>query len=289
MKSGPAVLLSFVGSMLLMGCSPRTILQTASPATPLDLSGNWQIQSANTTPSATNNVLLFGALSSQGAKVAGTFRFADLAPGNSCGALNQVITVTGVLDTSHPLTQTLTLTSATFAGSVLTAQLTLSTVLPGTGTGTIQITGPNCTFASSQALAVEFPAVTGTYSGTLTPISTVPNNVSVPGTATLTMTQATTPNPDGQFSVTGAIKLTSGTCTSITNLSGTTSGTGVTLVSSINPLTATSFVTFAATNTPLTAQIVTPQLQAADVLYYPAPCSSSLSTTAEYSGTLTKQ
>ena len=268
----------------LFGCGlQNTLFPTA---TPLDVSGNWQFSSTNTIPTTANNVVLLGALVSNGANVTGTLRFTDIAFGNACGAIAQVLPFTGSIDATLPADQVLTLKSSV-AGSSIVVQVNLSARLQGVAGGTVSITGLSCSFASSPIVAIQYPAVTGTFVGPLSPITSLPNNTAPAGSASLAVTQAATPNSDGSFPLTGSITFFGATCKATIALSGTSLGPAVTLASSANA--APNFVTFDGSNTPLSAQITTPQLQSGAIVYYPPPCSPAVTTTATYSGTLTKQ
>lgn len=270
----------------LSGCG---LAKTLFPATtPEDLSGNWQFSSTNTTPTTANNIVLVGALVSNGANVTGTLRFTDIAPGNACGAVGQVFNFTGSIDDTLPTAQVLNLHSAV-AGSTIAIQVNLNAHLQGIAAGTATITGPTCTFASSPLAAIQYPPVTGTFTGPLTPVTSIPANAAQAGTGTLTVTQASTPNTDGSFSLTGSLTFAGASCTSTIGVTGTTLGPAVTLASAVNSISNPSLITFAGSNTPLSAQIATPQLQSGAIVYYPPPCSPTLTTTATYSATLAKQ
>ncbi len=288
MKRQATFLSLLTGMLTLTGCGAGTFL--SSNGNPMNLSGNWQLATVNTSPSTQNNVILLGGLVSDNEKVSGSFRFSNLNPGNSCGPADQVVAVSGVVDYSNPSAQVLRLTSSPFAGgAVLTASVALSERQVG-GNGSVKISGGSCSFSQSDAVATQFPAVSGTFAGQVVPMAGVPNNAAItPGNATLNLTQSTVPNSDGQFTVTGSINFTGGTCASSTTISGTTSGPLVRLTAAVDPSTAAVPVTFSGTNAPLTNQVPTPQLQASGVLFYPAPCTSGLQATATYTGALLKQ
>lgn len=264
---------------VLTGCgggSPTTIAPPAVSAQ--NVTGNWQIQSGGTVASNAAGVLLLGDLVSSGANVTGTFRFADLVQGNGCGTINQVLTVTGTVDATNPLVQVLHLTSSTFSGSVLTASLILPNGLQGFGTGTIEVKGATCVFASSPAIGSLFPPVNGTYTGTLAPVA---GATGASGTASLTFAQATAPSADGQFAVTGAIQFIVGGCNTSVALTGNASGIGI-IASS--PVTSTSLVEVIATQS---APGLPSQTLNTSVALFSSACSASAR--LQYSGTLTRQ
>jgi len=223
-------LLLFVPLLLLSGCGshPAVLTSTSVVAGP-NLSGNWQIQSAPTAPvTPVTGVLLLGALANSGNQVSGTFRFSNLASVSTC-TLNQVVTLTGSIDSARSLT----LTSPALAdGTVIKLQLLIPTVLTSFGNGTIEVSGTNCGFASGPAFGVEITPVTGTFSGVLTPTSLpAPVTNGPAGTGVLNLTQASVPAADGQFPVTGNLAYTLGTCIGNVALSGTASGVGLSLAS----------------------------------------------------------
>ena len=278
MKLLPGFCVLLAAGLAGCGTSDKSpVVTTPAPASAQSVTGNWQIQSGGTVGSNTAGVLLLGDLVSSGANVTGTFRFSDLATGNACGALNQVITVTGKVDPTNPLVQSLTLTSSTFSGSVLTASLILPTTLQSFGTGTIQVTGPTCTFASSPAIGSLFPPVNGTFAGTLAPLG---GTSGASGAATLLLAQATSPSADGQFAVTGSLQFTGTSCPISTTLNGNASGIGIRATGSP---TAISLATLIATQpAPGLTQNLIVNLGIAS-----PTCTGQLSTL--YSGTLNKQ
>jgi hypothetical protein len=267
-RPGAASLLLLAG---LAGCggSPPSGTVVGTPIVGAqNVTGNWQIQSGAAGSAA--GVLLLGDLSSSGAAVTGTFRFSDLAQGNGCGALNQVITVSGSVDITNPLAQVLNLTSAPFGGSVLTAQLSLPALLHGFGAGT--------NFASSPAIGSEFAPLAGTYAGTITP-STGSGGA---GPAVLVLSQATSPSADGQFAVSGSLQFTGAGCTAAVAVSGTASGVGV-MVSASPTLTNPTVANVIATQPPLGST----QNLSANVLFYSGTCAAVAG--LQYTGTLVKQ
>ena len=260
----------------LTGCGTGNPTASSPVTTTQNVTGNWQIESGGS-GSTSLGVLLLGDLVSSGANVSGTFRFSDLAQGNGCGALNQVVTVTGTVDATNPVAQVLTLTSSTFSGSVLTAQLVLPSLLQGFGTGTIQVKGTACTFASSAAIGALFPPVNGNFGGTLAPAS---GTTGPSGAATLTLAQATAPSADGQYAVTGSIQFAAGACATSTAITGTASGVGIMVASA--PSLASTVSIFATQPSPGMALNLNTNL-----LLLSTACPTL--TGAQYTGTLTKQ
>lgn len=266
--------------ILLAGCGSSPV-PTAAVAYP-DLTGNWQIQSTNVSaagPAA--QVVLLGALrnSTTTADVSGTFRFSDLAQPLGC-ALNQVVSLSGTVDSGGNLS----LSSPTSAsGSTIKTQLHPSATPNPIENGTIEIDGTSCALASSSAIGVEIAPLNGTFDGQLI-AGAIGSGASVAGTASLILSQSSTPGTDGQFPLTGSLSYVLGTCSGTIALSGNASGVGLLLA--------------AVTATPLTlpaASILGTTDAAADKVDLVSAVFSSLSCTgtppalAVYSGTLNRQ
>ncbi len=286
--AGPMLLLCCL--MPLSGCAVGSFVSSFL-FTP-DLSGNWEVASqtgATTGTPPTAGLLLVGSLTSQGSNVSGIFRLANLSLPNTCGIpLQQVVTVSGSIDFSRNLT----LKSVPFGGSTLSMQFVVPPALTVVGsgasltglTGTIAITGGTCTFASSTAFGAEIVPVTGIFAGPLTanPYLTTPPIAA--GTATLALTQAAIPQSDGQFPVTGTLSFSGGGCASSTPLTGTVSGTQLTLVSAPTGLFGTSTDTLAAI-----VNLATGQLNVASLIYGLGPCHTAITSITQFTGNLTKQ
>lgn len=219
---------------LLAGCG--TGPAPTAPVTSPNLTGNWQIQSANvsaTSPAA--QVVLFGALQNSTANsgVTGTFRFSNLAHPLNC-PLSQVVTLSGTVDSS----ENLNLSSPTSASGVaIKVQLRPSTIPAGFENGTIEVDSPAaCALASSPAIGTEIAPVNGTFNGQLIG-GALGGGASVAGTASLVVSQSSTPAADGQFPLIGTIDYVLGTCSGTVALSGDASGVGVTLAAAAAPFT----------------------------------------------------
>ena len=271
------------GLMLLNACGTGSV--PPSPASPsVNVTGNWQIQSAasasgTTTPVA--GLLLVGSLTSSGANVIGTFRLANLSMPNSCGTpLAQIVTVSGTMNAAG----TLTLTSAPFSGSVLTIQLLVPPILTSFGTGTIAITGGSCMFPSAAAIGAEVANVTGTFSGSVTGNASLPAPPILSGTATLALTQSSTTNSDGQSAVTGTLGFAGGGCTSSVAVAGTVSGSELTLAS-----TPIGLFNYSQDQIVAAVMPTATQLYAAEILYGLGPCNSGTLSIGSYTGNLTRQ
>lgn len=260
--------------LALAGCGVALPHPAAST---LSVDGNWQIQTASATGLPASGLLLVGALQGSGSNISGTFSFSNLSPATGCMTVNQLITFTGNVDSNSNLT----LTSAPFGtGSVVTVDLPLNGISSGYTTGTVAVVGGTCTYPSSPALAADFPPVTGSFNGTLNLGSTTPGQpASGTGIAALTLAQAATPNPSGQFPVTGSVNLTSGTCSQTVSLGGIASGSLLLLSS---PLNNAGGVLFSGSESPDGTSLN------ATLAFIPQLCASAPSPTT-FSGQLTRQ
>lgn len=219
--------------------------------------------------------MLLGALESSGSHVSGTFRFTNLAQPTTCG-LNQVVALSGSIDAGEKLT----LSSATLPnGTTIKISLQISGSQPYTGAGTIEVDGATCTYAPTAALGVEIPNVSGSFTGTLTPGSLGAPAPGTPGAATLTLTQSASPNSDGQFAVSGTLSYQFGSCSGSAALAGTVSGAGIIA----SATTASQVVSFIGLADNAASKLTTA------VIFAPAPCSTDMTSTATYSGTLARQ
>jgi hypothetical protein len=183
-----------------------------SPTNPITsaLSGNWQIQAGTTITSPPTGFYIVGAIQTQGSQVTGTFT-------NQVACSPTVSDYTGSINSAGDLTL-----DATYDQAKL-----LAPAAPYTPTtGTLYGGGYLCLAVwGGPAVGLEIPPFNGTYTGTLT------SSTSATGTATLKVTQTSSPNANGQFPVSGTLDFTSSSCTSTTNVTGTISGTVVALTS----------------------------------------------------------
>jgi hypothetical protein len=269
----------------LLGCT--------LPTTPSSqfISGNWsnwQIQTGTSTlvpptvlTSPPTGVYLVGAMQTQGSQVTGVFQ-TNVVSGGGVGPVN----FTGSFDSTTSL---LTLGSTP---AYLGVQLTLPSNLTTLATGNLSAgcppppSGGACytAIALFPAAGAEIAPLNGIYTGTLT--GTL-GTTGLPGhiaslLASLTLTQASTPNADGSFPLTGTITFISSSDLSTTTLTGTVSGEGIALanVPYANPVAGPAITLTASTN-PAATQITVTNLD------YTGP---ALGTPyATLSGTLTRQ
>jgi hypothetical protein len=228
-----------VAALAIAGCSPVTPSTQTASATP-SLTGNWQIQAGSSiTPPPFSGEYLVGALQVQGPQVTGTF--------------------------TGPVTCSLPVHSVTGSYDPSTGNLSFYAI--GLGVQLVAPTGPNTSFATGSliegggtcqvvtdavpSVGVEIAPVTGTYTGTLTAI----NATSPSGTATLVLTQSSTPNSSGAFPLTGTMAFPASGFPGTYPVAGTISGEGITL----NPVTPPGFFFGASTN-PAATQIAIPGL-----------------------------
>lgn len=212
--------------MFLTGCVAPSGSMNTSPIVP-DLTGNWQIQTNVTSQVVPPpGILLLGALTSTGSQVTGTFRFNNLANPSTC-ALNEVVALSGTIDSKNNLT----LTSATLPnGTTIKVSLGIGAAQPYAGTGTMEVDGATCAFASTAAIGNQFANTTGTFAGTLAPGILGSPTSGTSGTGTLTVAQSSIPAADGQFSATGSLSYVIGSCSGSFPLIGDVSGVGLILV-----------------------------------------------------------
>jgi hypothetical protein len=269
----------------LAGCNvvatptTQTTTGTTTPVTPANSSaidGNWQIQQTST---ATGNTITFpptgiylvGALQGSDSALTGTFNNYY-----STGVNPAVSSYSGTYDSS---TGTLDLSLASGSESVdLTVPSAPNTVASGsiiTSCGTPVAGTAECTWSAKlPAVGVEVAPLNGTYTGTLSGTLTTtaqPTPSAVSGTASLVLTQSTTPNSSGQFPLTGTITITwisdAVNGLSATNtLSGTISGIGITL-STTGPIPAGGPVfTIAGYTNPTATQFTVTNLNFSEVM-----------------------
>jgi hypothetical protein len=214
-------------AIFLLGCTlPTGPTGASSPVT-----GNWQIQSGTALTSPPTVPYLVGALQGTNSALTGTFTTAQ--PGTLSPVVDSYSgtydVAMGVLSLQSPLPPEL-------AGTIVT--LSVPTNPTSLATGTLAFTCPICA-----GLTVTFPAVgaeiaplNGTYTGTLSgTVTTLPPATSTPisGTASVTFTQSTTPNANGQFPLTAAVTFPSSSGVGTVTLPGLVSG--ITLELSTEP------------------------------------------------------
>jgi hypothetical protein len=220
--------LSLLPLVSLIGCSfPYT------PA-PQSITGNWQIQAGSAITSPPTGLYLTGAL--QGSETAPTGTFSTVY---TSGGSPTIISYTSTYDSS---TGSLSLIDSSTPN--IQAKLSLSADLNTLATGTIiydppSLCGIPCQIVqTTPVVGVEIAPLNGTYSGTLTGtlntgnmFDTAITSTPISGTATLVLTQSSTPNSSGQFPLTGTITFPSSSGMSPVTLPGLISGTPVWLSS----------------------------------------------------------
>jgi hypothetical protein len=265
-----------LAALIFAGCGSPTSTTGTSPAAP-NLTGNWQIQ---TDAGTQLGLLLLGSLNSNGSQVMGTFRFTNLSEPTSCG-LSQLVTLIGTIDSN----KNLTLSSATQPnGTTIKVALGIAGAQPYSGTGTMEVDGTTCAFASMPAIADEFANTSGIFTGTISPGTLGAPASGTLGTSTLTLVESSSPGADGQFSATGSLNYAIGTCSGSIALTGDLSGVGVTLSGSNGASPFPQSVSMVGT----TDQLAT-TMTVGYAVFVPAPCSSSSVSNAYYFGTLNRQ
>jgi len=259
-------LLALSALVSLSGCTTLTSPSSQDKITPITASTNWQFEGGSSiTPTG---ALLTGTMQIQGSQVTGTFQSTI----GLCGDVTpQPVSFAG---TYNPTTGALNIkpTSIPFVD--------VNVVIPADPTqmasGTISATGIVCALAfQGPGVGVEVPTLTGTYAGTLADTQPTPAPGVQPGTATLTLTQSTTPNANAQFPLTGTFQFTSSACSASVPVAGTISGVGFTLTS-----TGSTAVTITGADASGGGALTISSV------YFPSgPCPSF----ASYTGTLTLQ
>jgi len=258
-------MLSRLRPLLLLPLAALAACGSGSPSVPANSStppaGDYVI----TVAAGTSKSSYFsGDLAVSGNSVSGVFRYTNL--GTICVSSGQDIAFTGNFGNN-----VLTLTSASFAGSVATFTINLPVGATSNGTqvanGSAVITGGSCALTSTTAQAQYIPSLSGTWSGAMTGTSS--------GTASITLTESAA-NSDGQFPVTGAASFNSTACNFSlpisTPLSGLLSGGQLSISSSDSSIGISANATTSPVAFSLTLN------QSAEV---PASCAGS------YSGNLT--
>ncbi len=199
----------FLTAIVGCGAAPAPTPQIVYP----NISGDWQFDvetiQPNPPPIPPVNIQmpildLFGSLASSNSRVTGILN-ASTGTFPACIANNADIAVTGTVAADGTLSLT-----APIAGGVLTLFLPPNTnQRPFGGAGAYQVEGGACAQPQLPLNGFSVPNGSGTYTGTLTPALT-PTTGSL--TITATLLQATNPNADGQYPVTGIIAY-SGDCT----------------------------------------------------------------------------
>jgi hypothetical protein len=231
--------LSALLTLILAGCAsqPQKTASTSATTTsaapvPADVTGNWafnvQLPSVPVPPSGpitlpTNPVEgVSGSLTSTNGSVTGILHARPLALPN-CVSSSTDLPTTGTVDASGNLILTTALAggTATINANVVTlGTTTFPNGLTRTGpfyAGTYQVVGGSCAQPSIALTIYSVPNVSGTYTGTMMQIlfpSANPPLASI--TVAAVLTQAATPNADGEYPLSGTITAT-GDCNTTVN------------------------------------------------------------------------
>jgi hypothetical protein len=240
----------------LLGCTvpPAT---TSPAATPTGAWQNWQIQAGTAITSPPNTYPSFlGAIQIQGTQASGIFIPIDA---NGSGP---ALDLAGAFNAS---TEDVTLaTYGTGIGYIQPATpytLVLVDVIGGC-VYPPSYTGVECNALVdlSPAVGVQIAPLNGTFTGTLTgSFGILGSNVTpipITTTASLPLTQSSTPNSSGAFPLTGIVTFTSTSDLSTTTLTGTVNGEGISIENAptANPV-ASPTITLAASANPTATQI----------------------------------
>ena len=208
---------------ILLGCGSSSQLVATSSSTTTNLTGNWEITSH--LDSSGTIADFTGALQFNGSTVTGTFRaLASNLTGN-CPSFTTDLAVTGSVTTANSLSGTVNNLTLTIPISGGTA--TITAILPQNPQtftpGSLQIVGGTCSMPATAMTIVQFAPVTGTYSGTLATSGTP----AISATVTAALVQATTPNADGLFPLTGTLTIQGPCSATLPLLPETVSGIGI--------------------------------------------------------------
>jgi hypothetical protein len=190
--SGASLLLAAVA---LAGCS--SVLTPTAPATAIAVSGNWQF--ASTAASASNLPALSGELTGSNQAMTGLFH-SDAA--SACVAPSQVFEMTGSANAKNEVT----LTGANSVGGKLTVTGTLAADGKSLTNAAYSVSGGSCAMAQPADASAQQYTVSANYSGTFSD----PDGQVIALTAVLS--QSTTPDQNGNFTLTGTGTFPSNPC-----------------------------------------------------------------------------
>lgn len=217
----PVLALAILG--VLCGCGGGAGSGPGSAPSPfLVVDGNWE---AGAVPAAGSTGLpmpianFTGALHSSQGVVTGTMRAFDPTFTSPCVGLMEDLAVTGTIDAANHLTLTVPISKG-----VATIQATLTANLQAFTSGTYQVVGGACAMPPTTMNIEQFLPLTGTYAGTLS--EALPAN-GLMVTVTAMLTQATAPDVDGRFPLSGTVTVSGGCAGTYTFSGPTVSGNGV--------------------------------------------------------------
>lgn len=212
---------------VLIGC---TLPSTSSTNT--GLTGNWtnwQIQAGTAIASPPAGLYFVGAIQLQGTQSTAVFTtsgFGAPSPGNG----TEVLDLLGTYNSSTGVVGLFPATTNSAAYGIGFTQPSTNTVIPvGIVSGCVyplNYQGVECLalVAINPAVGVNIAPLTGTYVGALND-----GTPGMSGTATLVLTQSSTPNSSGQFPLSGTITFPADSGFGTADLGGTVSGEGITL------------------------------------------------------------
>jgi len=263
-----------LAALIACGSNPSSTLL------PPTLSGNWEADSVQflNYPGVPTLIHFAGPLQFSNGTITGTitatvlggvYPDGSLAPG--CGPSSPPTSVTGTLDANNNLTL-----SVPVAGGMATLTATLSSTPTTAIDGSFQIVGGSCAAGASTMTIAQYNPVLGTFTGTLL----VATDRVITTQMTAVLNQSTTP-ANGQYPLSGTIKVTGACNTSFTLDPADSYVTGDSLVASTTPPPVTMGPILAGTTDPTADRISFVLFE--DVTQPPTPC------VGPYSGTLTLQ
>jgi hypothetical protein len=221
----------------LLACSTNSQPTPTPSAAPTNVTGNWQFEVQLPAPPVSGPIVfptnpiedIFGSLTSSGKSVSAVLHAAPLVVPH-CVEVDTDLPFTGTTDSSGNLSLT-----ASIAGGVATISanlLTPETITLPDGTvrnepffsGTYQVVGGSCAQPSIALTILSVPNITGTFTGTAQPVPSTATGTN--STITATFVQASAPDANGKYALSGTITSTGGCNATYTFSSGAVSGDG---------------------------------------------------------------
>ena len=230
---------------------------------------NWQIQTGTTiTPPYVGSSHLYGALQiAGGSQVSGTLN-------STVPCTPAVDSVTGTYNSSTG--------SMSLSTTYTQAMLTLPANTGSLATGTLSGGGNLCLvlMGPTPSVGVQIAPLSGSFVGTVTETA---SNLGAPitsGSVTAVLTQTSSPTATGLFPLSGTLTFTGKSCTITIPVTGTIGGIGVAFSGPATKPGASTVDVASYTNPTAT------QITATSIVFSPAPCSTSNSSSTTYKGTL---
>jgi hypothetical protein len=223
----------------LLGCGSNNSSGSSgtNPVT-YTLSGNWAVYATNSPGSESS---FYGPLQFSNGSISGTISALPYISGVACPANSPVVvSATGTIDSSENLTLNVPL-GGSYGMAIITATIPAN---PQTlVNGSYQVTGGSCATPATPITIAQYAPVIGTYTG----IFSVTGGTDA---VTAVLTQSTTFNANGEFTLTGTVTA-AGACNAsftivggvvvgdLVAASGVVGSTSFTLAGNVNPSAST--------------------------------------------------